>query len=127
MTYSQISSLRRNRYKNSRSLSCHESRSRSHSNSQVASAKSSLRYLIVILILVCLLILIYLFQVSTTNSYSYIINDLDKEEANLSQQVEQMEFERRKLQSNHHLHDLRQEKGDLELILPTPDQVQILE
>lgn len=55
---------------------------------------------VTILVLVCLLIVIYLLQVNTTNSYSYVINDLNRQQTQLREEYESLTVEATKLESN---------------------------
>ncbi|MCA9332927.1 hypothetical protein KDA00_03565 [Candidatus Saccharibacteria bacterium] len=54
---------------------------------------------IVLIVLTCLLGLLYLTQVTKTNSYSYKLDDLRKQQTELSSQQSQLEVEAARLQS----------------------------
>ena len=64
---------------------------------------NSFSNIIVISVLVCLLIVIYLLQVNTTNSYSYIINDLNVEQQQLEQEYQGLVIKGTQLESNQRL------------------------
>ena len=55
---------------------------------------------VIVLVLVCLLIIIYLLQVNATNSYSYVINDLNQQEQQLREEYEVLKVESTRLESN---------------------------
>jgi hypothetical protein len=54
---------------------------------------------IILIVLVCLLGLLYLTQVTKTNTYSYQLNSLRKEQTALSEEQSQLEIESARLQA----------------------------
>ena len=94
MTYAQLTALSRSKYNRSRIR--HNLR-RSEIKEEAIKPVGNFA---IILVLVCLLIVIYLLQVNTTNSYSYVINDLQEEQQRLQEEYEILTVETTKLESN---------------------------
>ena len=95
MTYGQSTALSRSRYSRS------QVRRKMPSLRERDEALRPVGNFVIVLVLVCLLIIIYLLQVNTTNSYSYVINDLNQQEQQLREEYEILKVESTKLESNH--------------------------
>lgn len=96
MTYAQLTALSRSNYTRPRSPQ-QGSRYRHGVREEALQPMSNF---VTILVLVCILIVIYLLQVNTTNSYSYVINDLNQQQTQLKEEYEVLLFESTKLGSN---------------------------
>ena len=94
MTYAQSTALSRSNYNRT------QIRKRAIHSKVREEALKPMSHFVVILVLVCLLIVIYLFQVNTTNSYSYVINDLNQQQEQLQEEYEVLLVEATKLESN---------------------------
>lgn len=96
MTYAQSTALSRSNY--------NRAQMRRHPSYPGARVKEDalkpMSNFITILVLVCLLIVIYLLQVNTTNSYSYVIDDLNRQQTQLREEYESLAVEATKLESN---------------------------
>ena len=97
MTYAQSTTLSRSRYGRARA------RRRGGPARVREEALQPLGNFVIVLVLVCLLIVIYLLQVNTTNSYSYVINDLNQQQEQLREEYEVLRVESTKLESNFRL------------------------
>ena len=99
MTYAQSTTLSRSQY----------NRAPGHKRNMPARAREDVLKpqgnLIIVLVLVCLLVVIYLLQVNTTNSYSYVINDLNQQQEQLREEYKVLEVESTRLESNQRLSD----------------------
>ncbi len=95
MTYAQSTALSRSQYNQSRMR-----RGINPRNKVREEALKPMSNFITILVLVCILIVIYLLQVNTTNSYSYVINDLNQQQTQLQEEYEVLLVEATKLESN---------------------------
>ncbi len=96
MTYAQSTALSRSNYNQSQMR-----RRVAHPRNRVREeALKPMSNFITILVLVCVLIVIYLLQVNTTNSYSYIINDLNQQQTQLQEEYRVLLVESTKLESN---------------------------
>ena len=97
MTYAQSTTLSRSRYGRARA------RRRGSSARAREEVLQPVGNFVIVLVLVCLLIVIYLLQVNTTNSYSYVINDLNQQQEQLREEYEVLQVESTKLESNFRL------------------------
>lgn len=113
MTYAQSTTLSRSRY----------NRVPRHKRNMPArvreDALKSQGNLIIVLVLVCLLIVIYLLQVNTTNSYSYVINDLNQRQQQLQEEYKVLEVESTRLESNQRLSQEQELSAEYQL----PDNI----
>ena len=91
MTYSSSLSLGRQRYvrRNQNSVTFQESSTRLGPISNT----------IILIVLACLLGLVYLTQVTKTNSYTYSINKLQKEQSSLKSERDELEVASARLQA----------------------------
>ena len=94
MTYAQLTALSRSNYNRA------QTRGNTFRPKVKEDAIKPMSNFIIILVLVCLLIVIYLLQVNTTNSYSYVINDLNQQQSQLQEEYEVLLVESTKLESN---------------------------
>lgn len=94
MTYAQLTALSRSNYNQA------YRRKKTSVPLVKTDALKSMSNFIIILLLVCVLIIIYLFQVNTTNSYSYVINDLNEQREQLQEEYQVLQIEATKLVSN---------------------------
>lgn len=94
MTYS--STLAMNRQRSTNTWGKHQNSTRF---SQAKSNLGPVSNTIMLLVLTCLLGLLYLTQVTKTNAYGYQVNDLQKKQANLQFEHDELEIASARLQS----------------------------
>ena len=114
MTYAQINSYCRSSYNSHLKYRKNNSQK---SKTKAVTMSTRLNSLIVVTMMICLLLVIYLLQVNDAHSYSYVIDDLNQQQQELTAEYEALSLEALRLESNQRL-DLTATSEDAQYQLP---------